>query len=170
MYSKLQNGLPDLIRALNSNHYKAGIDQYLSAKLLFDSWSAQPDITREQICASLAALFCTSADEQKDFKQIFGPWYEQLQGQETEKESQAENSYNPPPGLDQAVKIDKRNKILISLGMLLLLLTVVIVNIEPPPNTYSEVDEPAPPTPDYTLRMIIKVTLPFNGGEFMGCC
>ena len=134
---RLQDNLQELLHDLRRNGYKAGIDQYLSAQALFIHWQGQT-VTSQFLCASLAALFSTSIDEQQRFAEIFQAWYQRYGVQVTPQTKTAQR-LSTPPTWSKIPRISRFARVLT--GFLVLLLAVMLIwGTEPPPGT--GIDQP----------------------------
>lgn len=112
---KLQDNLQALLRDLQRNGYKPGIDLYISAQALFLHWQEQT-VTPQAMRASLAALFSTSSDEQLRFGKIFQSWYQRYDQPAVHKPDTAQQ-LSKPPKWSKIPKISWRIRLSVATGL-----------------------------------------------------
>ncbi len=133
IYAALERALPDLIRELRRQGYSAGIDQLISARILFGNWTQHGPVPKAILCASLSALFSTSARQQADFPDIFEHWFERWDLYPTEIVSPLLPELTESPGLMQFGKSHWRFKVVCGAAMVLVLcLVLVFIRLDNP--------------------------------------
>lgn len=155
LYVRLHDSLPDLLRRLRNKGYKPGLDQYLSAQTLFCLWRKQPDFSKEQIRASLCAVFSTNPDEQQRFHQLFADWYQDF-SQEPPAETTAD--YSKPPTWAEKISQDKR----VRTGVILVTIIILVIVMWPPksvniPLEQQPIEESKSPNPQPIAKADILV-------------
>ena len=77
---RLIQALPQLLERLRRADFDVGTEQYLAAcDLILELSLRHAAMSRQQLCPSLAGLFCTRADEQQRFPELFDPWFDPLE-------------------------------------------------------------------------------------------